>query len=63
MLRSKNNKVDALAKLAMSLTYPDERVIQIIVGERCLLPPSLEKMEETYDSNPIRVCYVKEKQE
>jgi len=35
--RSENNKEDALAKLAASLTLPDEREIQITVGERHLL--------------------------
>jgi len=35
--RSENDKVDALAKLAASLTFPDEREIQITISERHLL--------------------------
>ncbi|KAI5323354.1 hypothetical protein L3X38_032426 [Prunus dulcis] len=38
ILKSENDKVDALANLAASLTLPDERDIQIIVGERYLVP-------------------------
>ena len=35
--RSENDKADALAKLAASPTLPDERKIQITIGERHLL--------------------------
>ncbi|XP_062103671.1 uncharacterized protein LOC133814767 [Humulus lupulus] len=38
--RSKNGKVDALAKLAASLTIPVERDIQITIGERHLFTPN-----------------------
>ena len=41
-LRSKNDKVYALAKLAASLTLLDEREIQITIGERHLLASSLD---------------------
>ena len=40
--RSENDKADALAKLAASLTLPDEREIQITVGERHLLASALD---------------------
>ena len=35
--RSENDKADAFAKLVASLTLPDEREIQITIGERQLL--------------------------
>ncbi|XP_062119106.1 uncharacterized protein LOC133832835 [Humulus lupulus] len=41
--RSKNGKVDALAKLAASLTLPSERDIQITIGERHLLPQIIDR--------------------
>ena len=41
--RSENNKADALAKLAASLTLPEEREVKITVGERHLLPSTLEQ--------------------
>lgn len=43
--RAENDKADALAKLAASLTFPDERNVQIMVGERRLLSPALERAE------------------
>ncbi|CAL8134811.1 unnamed protein product [Prunus armeniaca] len=51
--RSKNDKAVALANLATSLTLPDERDIQITVGEHHLLPPTIERIEEVVDSNVI----------
>ncbi|CAB4278492.1 unnamed protein product [Prunus armeniaca] len=51
--RSENDKADALANLAASLTLPDERDIQITVRERYLLPQAIERIEEVVDSNII----------
>ncbi|KAI5349072.1 hypothetical protein L3X38_001959 [Prunus dulcis] len=51
--RSENDKADALANLAASLTLPSERDIQVTVGERYLLPPAIERIEEVVDSNVI----------
>ncbi|XP_020410280.1 uncharacterized protein LOC109946529 [Prunus persica] len=51
--RSENDKADALANLAASLTLPDERDIQITVGERYLLLPAIKRIEEVVDSNVI----------
>jgi len=48
MPRSENDKADTLAKLAASLTLPDERKIQIIIRERHLLAPIFE-VEERAD--------------
>ncbi|KAI5338762.1 hypothetical protein L3X38_018034 [Prunus dulcis] len=53
ILRSENDKADALANLAAYLTLPGERDIQITVGERYLLPPAIERIEEVVDSNVI----------
>ncbi|XP_020421291.1 uncharacterized protein LOC109949621 [Prunus persica] len=58
--KSENDKVDALANLAASLTLPDERDIQIIVGERYLLPPAIERIEEVVDSNVIKASECEE---
>ncbi|BFG37622.1 hypothetical protein CerSpe_238960 [Prunus speciosa] len=58
--RSENDKADALANLAASLKLPDERDIQIIVGERYLLPPAIERIEEVVDSNVITVSKCEE---
>ncbi|KAI5316649.1 hypothetical protein L3X38_036356 [Prunus dulcis] len=51
--RSENDKADALANLAASLTLPSERDIQVTVGERYLLSPAIERIEEVVDSNVI----------
>ncbi|KAI5316794.1 hypothetical protein L3X38_036501 [Prunus dulcis] len=51
--RSENDKADALANLAASLTLPSERDIQVTVGERYLLAPAIERIEEVVDSNVI----------
>jgi len=44
--RSKNDKADALAKLAASLTLPDESEIQITIRERHLLVSALDRFDE-----------------
>ncbi|XP_062099924.1 uncharacterized protein LOC133805785 [Humulus lupulus] len=51
--RSKNGKVDALAKLATSLTLPGERDIQITIGERHLLSQIMERKEEINTINLV----------
>nr|XP_028946885.1 uncharacterized protein LOC114820431 [Malus domestica] len=58
--RSENNKVDALAKLAASLTLPEEREVKITVGERHLLPLTLERIEENHEVNAVTVLEVDE---
>jgi len=44
--RYENDKADALAKLAASLTLPEEREIQITVGEHHLLASALDRFDE-----------------
>ena len=61
--RSENDKADALANLAASLTLPEQRDVQITVGERRLLSPALERIEEANDVNAINVFEVKEEQD
>ena len=61
--RSENDKADALANLAASLTLPEQRDVQITVGERRLLSPALERIEEENDVNAINVFEVKEEQD
>ena len=46
MTRYENDKADALAKLAASLTLPEEREIQITVGEHHLLASALDRFDE-----------------
>jgi len=58
--RSENNEADALAKLAASLTLPDEREIQITVGERHLLAPALDRFDDTREANVVSVFEVEE---
>ncbi|KAL8158917.1 hypothetical protein V2J09_000454, partial [Rumex salicifolius] len=41
--RSENEKANVLAKVAASLTLPDERDIKITIGERNLITPGLER--------------------
>ena len=53
MPRSENDKADALAKLAASLTLPDEREIQITIGERHLLALALDRFDETEETNMV----------
>jgi len=58
--RSENDKVDALAKLAASLTLPDEREIQITIGECHLLAPALDRFDETEETNVVSVFEIEE---
>ena len=46
MPRSENDKVDVLAKLTTSLILPDEREIQIAIGERYSLASALDHFDE-----------------
>ncbi|KAI5324253.1 hypothetical protein L3X38_033326 [Prunus dulcis] len=59
-LRSENDKANALTNLAISLTQPDERDIQVTIGEHHLLPPAIERIEEFVDSNVITTFECKE---
>ena len=61
--RSENDKANALANLAASLTLPEQRDVQITVGERRLLSPALERIEEANDVNAINVFEVEEEQD
>ena len=58
MPRSENDKVDALAKLAASLTLPDKREIQITVGERHLLASVLDYFDDAREANVVSVFEV-----
>jgi len=53
--RSENNKANTLAKLAASLTLPDEREIQITIGEHHLLASALDHFDETEETNVVSV--------
>jgi len=61
VLRPENDKADALAKLAASLTLPDEREIQITIGEHQLLPSALDRFDETEEINVVSIFKVEEK--
>jgi len=58
--RSENDKADALAKLAASLTLPDEEEIQITIGECHLLASALDCFDETEEMNVIFVFEIEE---
>ena len=58
--RFKNDKVDALAKLDTSVRLPDEREIQITIGERHLLALILDCFDETKEINVVSIFKVKE---
>ena len=58
--RSENDKADALAKLAASLTLLDEREIQITAEERHLLASTLERFDETEETNVVSVFEIEE---
>ena len=60
MPRSENDKADALAKLAASLILPDEREIQITIGERHLLASVLDRFNEIEEINLVLVFEVEE---
>ena len=61
--RSENDKVDALAKLVVSLTPSDEREIQIIIEERHLLTSTLDYFVEVEEINVVSIFEVKEEVE
>ena len=50
----------ALAKLAASLTLPDEREIQITIREHHLLASALDYFDETKEINVVMVFKVEE---
>jgi len=58
--RFENDKADALAKLADSLTLPDEREIQITIRERHLLASALDhfEIEEETDWRQPLIDYI-----
>jgi len=58
--RSKNDKAAALAKLAASLTLPDEREIQITVRGRHLLASALDHFDETEGTNVVSIFEVED---
>ena len=60
VLRSENDKADDLAKLAASLTLPDEREIQITIGECHLLDSVLDRFDETEETNVVSVFEIEE---
>jgi len=60
VLRSENDKADALAKLAASLTLPDEREIQITIGKCHLLASALDRFDETEETNVVSVFEIEE---
>ena len=60
MARSKNNKADALTKLVASLTFPDEREIQITIGERHLLASALDRFDDMEEANVVSGFEVEE---
>jgi len=55
VLRSKNDKANALAKLAASLALPDERKIQITIKECHLLASTLDHFDEIEEINVVLV--------
>ena len=60
MPRSENDKADALAKLAASLTLPDEREIETTIGERHLLASALDRLDEIEEINVVSVFEVEQ---
>jgi len=50
-----------LAKLAASLTLPDEREIQITVKERHLLASALDRFDDPREANVVSVFEVEER--
>jgi len=51
VLRSENDRADALAKLVASMKLPDEREIQITIGQHHLLPSALDHFDEITQIN------------
>ena len=60
MPRSENDKAYALTKLAASLTLPDEREIQITIGERHLLASAFDHFYEIEETNVASVFEIEE---
>ena len=58
--RSENDKTDALAKLAASLTPPDERKIQTKIVDHYFLASTLDCFDETKEINVVLVSEVEE---
>jgi len=56
--RSQNDKADALAKLAASLTLPGEKEIQLTVGKRHLLTSALARAELFEQANVVSVLEI-----
>ena len=55
---SENDKADALAKLAASLTLPNERKIQVTIRERHLLALALDRLDEIEEINVVSIFEV-----
>ena len=53
--RSENGKAEALAKLAGSLTLPDEWEIQMTIKEHHLWASALDHFDETEETNVVFV--------
>ncbi|KAL8151398.1 hypothetical protein V2J09_021206 [Rumex salicifolius] len=53
--KSENAKANSLAKLAASLILPGEREIQVTVGERHLLAPVLEQIDQVEEVKVVSV--------
>jgi len=60
VLRSENDKADALAKLVASLTPPNEREIQITISKCHLLALALNCFVETEKINVVSIYEVEE---
>jgi len=58
--RSENDKGDALVMLAASVTFPDEREIQITIGEHHLLASVLDRFDEIEETNGVSVFEIEE---
>ncbi|KAI5347393.1 hypothetical protein L3X38_015272 [Prunus dulcis] len=56
----KNDKADALANLATSLSLPEERDIQVTIGERHLLPSAFDRLREKHEVNVVTVYEIEE---
>jgi len=55
-----NDKGDALVNLATSLTLPDEREIQITIGEHDLLAFALDHFDETQETNLVSIFEIEQ---
>jgi len=63
MQRFKNDKVNALAKLAASLTLPYERKIQITIEKCHFLASALDRFVETEEINVVSVFEIEEEED